>query len=540
MEKQKADAILSEYLPKLYGFAIQKSFSYAEAEELCAEIVGELYFSLRKAGEIYNLEGYVWRISQHTYSKYVSSKKKHAGISLDEITIPFIDRYTFEEEGAEESIRLRREIAFLTSIRREIVFSYYYENKKVAQIAREKGLPEGSVKWHLSQAREEMRKGFMMERKIGKLGIQPIQALSIGHDGTPGTKGGPEAYLSDRLSLNLVYSVYFAPKTREEIAGELGVTPVFIDERLELLEANGFLVRQAKDRFTTYVRFFPETYSNEFQEKLLKKRLEIAQILVRDYLPAVRSAIAGVTDLYIPGGNRELFEAAVCCYAVLNKCMLPITKDLSQYVVKTTDGGSYVVNVELPAHPSDPDYTLTLSRPDDWACGSMRRYSDKYPVSSWSLDSRFCSREGMWQNNLCEDYDYLYEFMTGSIVENEANAEKFKRLRSRQYLTEDDRVNILVVKGEQEDFFSKIPELDDSHKKLFADFALEMGSIRARDYPVQMRDLVVGTSVRNFVDNRVALMVKDILYGNGIFRPLTENERVTSDLLMFSDRLPKE
>lgn len=66
-----------------------------------------------------------------------------------------------------------------------------------------------------------------------------------------------------------------------------------------------------------------------------------------------------------------------------------------------------------------------------------------------------------------------------------------------------------------------------------------MASIRARDYPVQMRDLVVGTSARNFVNNRVALMVKDILYGDGIFRPLTENERVTSDLLMFSDRLPE-
>ena len=34
-------------------------------------------------------------------------------------------------------------------------------------------------------------------------------------------------------------------------------------------------------------------------------------------------------------------------------------------------------------------------------------------------------------------------------------------------------------------------------------------------------------------------MVLDILYGNGTFRPLTENERVGINLLVFSDVLPE-
>ncbi len=34
MIKQKADEIITEYLSRLYGFAIKKSFSYDEAEEL--------------------------------------------------------------------------------------------------------------------------------------------------------------------------------------------------------------------------------------------------------------------------------------------------------------------------------------------------------------------------------------------------------------------------------------------------------------------------------------------------------------------------
>ena len=52
MNKQKADKILTEYLPRIYGFAVKKSFSYDEAEEICADIVKELYESLLKSKEI--------------------------------------------------------------------------------------------------------------------------------------------------------------------------------------------------------------------------------------------------------------------------------------------------------------------------------------------------------------------------------------------------------------------------------------------------------------------------------------------------------
>lgn len=113
MDKQRADEIIIEYLQKIYGFAIKKSYSYDEAEELCAEIIGEVYLSLLKAKEIINIEGYIWRVSEHTYSKYVSYKKKHEGISIDGMQIPVFESYSFESPD-DEIKQLRREVAFLT------------------------------------------------------------------------------------------------------------------------------------------------------------------------------------------------------------------------------------------------------------------------------------------------------------------------------------------------------------------------------------------------------------------------------------------
>ena len=80
MEKQQADKLIVEYLPKIYGFAMKKAFSFAEAEELTSDIVAEVYHSLLSANEIINLDGYIWRISGYVYSKFVSSKKKREGI----------------------------------------------------------------------------------------------------------------------------------------------------------------------------------------------------------------------------------------------------------------------------------------------------------------------------------------------------------------------------------------------------------------------------------------------------------------------------
>ncbi|MBQ9938781.1 MAG: sigma-70 family RNA polymerase sigma factor, partial [Oscillospiraceae bacterium] len=538
MDKQRADRIITEYLQKIYGFAIKKSYSYDEAEEICAEIIKQLYSSLLKAKEIINIEGYVWRISEHTYSKFISSKKKHAGISIDEIHIPFFEDYFFEAPD-DEIKKLRQEVAFLTEKRRQIVYHFYYEDKSISVISREMGLPEGTVKWHLNKARIELKEAFSMERKIGKLGLSPITATSFGHCGDPGSNDGPEFYLGDKLNLNIVYSVYRSPKTKEEIAAELGLTLVYLEDKINFLEDNGFLVRTTQNRYTTFVNFTAEKYSLELQENKLKMQLQIAEILVNEYVPLVRKSVEPINDIYIPGGNRELFEAAAVFYGVSNKCVLPINKDLSDYIIKTTSGGEFIAFVNLDPQQSDPNYVPTLELPSYWSCGNMIRTSKKYPsVYSWSIDSRYSSREGNWSNNLTSDYEYLYEFSIGSIFDNAANAEKIARLKERRFLTEDNKINIMMILGSAEKFFAKIPTPNNDLKNKFANIALEFAMNESKNYPPQMRDLVICSSVGGFICNTVALMVMDILYKNGTFKTLSKNEKVTSNLLMFSDTLP--
>jgi len=536
MEKKKADRIITEYLQKIYGFAVKKSFCYDEAEELASEIVAEVYRSLLKADDICNIEGYVWRISEHVFARYVSSKKKHAGISLDGMELP--DETDFYEGEPEEEIALlRREIAFLTQKRREIVFAFYYENQSISEISKKQGIPEGTVKWHLNKAKNDLKEGYTMKRSIGKLGLKPIEAIGIGHDGSPGDKGGPECYLGDKLNLNIVYSVYFEPKTKSEIAAELGMTPVFIEDRVDALEANGYLVAQSGGRYTTYVEFSPETYSKERNERRLQMQEKVAELLVKEYIPAVRAALADEKDIYVPGGNRELWEATMIYYAIQSKCKLDIKTDISKYFIKTTDGGNFIAHVDLKQCAVDDAYCFSKQWPSYGVCGSMNRKSETYPVSSWSVDTRYTTRAGGWENNRNEDYEYLYEFMSGMISEDRVNAHKFKRLRERGFLSESDEICVTVVRDRS--IMSKIPPVSEKIKRQFASFALDYATECAKEYPPQMRDLIIYYDARGFVANTVAMMVWDMLYADGTFRPLTQKERATAGLVVFSDILPE-
>ncbi len=538
MNKQKVDQIITDYLQKLYGFAVRRTFSYEEAEELCSEIMLEVYQSLLSADEIVNLEGYIWRISENTYSRYVSSIKEHQGVSIDGIEIPYYDENNLEDD---ERIRiLRREIAFLSEIRRKIVFLFYYKKHSIAYISTELHLPEGTVKWHLNKARKELKEGYSMERRIGKLGLSPVEAIGFSHGGSVGLKGGPEYYLGDKVRLNIVYSVYHSPKTKQEIAQELGLTPVYIEDMISILEDNGYLVKTKNNKYTTYVVFNPEQYSLEQEENVIRTQLKIAEDLVKEYVLLVREAIKNIKNVYIPTANRELFEAAVIFYSILNRCRLDFDHNLPQYIIKDTNGGRYYAYVDIASQRCDPDYESQFKDlPCYWACGDMTRRSEKYPVlCSWSVNSKYSTREGGWKNNLTADYEYLYELIKGDISDTPVNEEKINRLRELNFISEDNSVNVMIFEGDKSELFDKIPPLDQSVKDRYAKQALDNAMQVAKSYPPQMQDFIVNFELGDFIGQRVALMVMDILYSDGTFKPLDERERITSNLIMFSDILP--
>ena len=188
----------------------------------------------------------------------------------------------------------------------------------------------------------------------------------------------------------------------------------------------------------------------------------------------------------------------------------------------------------------DPHYKCTHDiEKYNGICGAMTRDSQKYPcLYSWSVDSKLDSRKGLWQNNLNSDYEAVYEVITKAISDDKTNSEKFKRLRERDFITKDGKINIMVVKGKAAELFDKIPKPDEKLLSEFAKYALEQAMVVVKQYPSQLQDFVIVDFMQQFIGNSVALMVLYELYENGTFRSLTKQEKVTANLLMFADKLP--
>ena len=301
--------------------------------------------------------------------------------------------------------------------------------------------------------------------------MNPVKAKGFGHNGRPGDGGGPEKYLSDQLDLNIVYSCYYEPRTADEIADELGVTPVFLSDRIAKLEGSGFLVREKGGRFTTYVEFSPLTYSLAEEEELNRKQLEAAKILADEYYPVVSDAVDRLGEIYLPTGNRQLAEMSIFLHKV---CTTPVSsagRDISRYYIKTPDGGEFIAYAVLEQTCSDPDYQPSIPMENWLCCGAMNRWSDKYPVGSWSYDTKWTSRQGAWENNLGEDYEKLYEYMTHQLPDIPANAEKLARLRERGMIDESGRVTVMVARTGVRDEIESIPSIGESVTRRFADAA---------------------------------------------------------------------
>lgn len=86
MEKKEADCIIKDYVKPLYGFALNKTCSIAEAEELAGRITLEVYQALLKKTEFLDLNSYIFKIAHYVWAKYVGEKVKGSNSCRSMIT----------------------------------------------------------------------------------------------------------------------------------------------------------------------------------------------------------------------------------------------------------------------------------------------------------------------------------------------------------------------------------------------------------------------------------------------------------------------
>ncbi|MCL2421940.1 MAG: RNA polymerase sigma factor, partial [Defluviitaleaceae bacterium] len=252
MHKQQADQIITSFMEKIFGFALTKTLNTDKAQELAARITFDVYTSLLKTDHVHNMDGYIYRISSNVYARFVDEAVRGRHISLDNVHVSAAGDFTLDVEKNETYHRLRQQVSYLGKLQREIVVMHYFDGLKQSEIARRLQLPQGTVKWHLHEARNQLKGGFQMnEKQHANLHLSPIRLTHMGSSGNPMPGKGTDFYLSKLIAQNIAYAAYWQPKTISEIAEAIGVPAAFIEDEVAYLEAHSFLDKLAGGKYQT-------------------------------------------------------------------------------------------------------------------------------------------------------------------------------------------------------------------------------------------------------------------------------------------------
>ena len=130
---------------------------------------------------------------------------------------------------------VHRRISFLTRAYREVMMMYYIDGLSTAEIANRQGTSEGAVRQRLFSARQKIRSEVeeMTETYNKPLALDKIDYVIWG-TGTP-RWGDPRVVCSRMFSKHIIWLCSKAPMSASEIAEELNVPTVYVEEELEIL-----------------------------------------------------------------------------------------------------------------------------------------------------------------------------------------------------------------------------------------------------------------------------------------------------------------
>lgn len=414
MNRQDVEKTITEYLKPIFGFALKRCKSIHDAEDLSQEIAIRAFRALLIKDDVADMGKFIWTVAHNTLSNYYrDAAKSMVGVSIDEVAELIADPYSEldTDDNTEAIHRLQTEIAYLSKLQRRIVIAYYFENRKQADIAQELDIPLGTVKWHLFEAKKELKRGMDTMRKASELKFNPIKFHSYGINGSVGKKS-PDEFFRSTLAQNICYCVRNTAKTINEIADDLGVSPVYVETEVEFLEEYGFLQAQKDKYIVGFIISEPTAELLTMQNDMYKRA---AELFANDLYDELTSSgilddpdiLCGQTDAPIsltesPKADRNFILWTLIPYIAAWSGEKLMDESISFEEVATIrpDGAHNIYHASVV-----PDEMVL---PDDYVymrnwCGPMWNKGDYQMM--WQIDSEWSDRAPVKERNIPEEQE---------------------------------------------------------------------------------------------------------------------------------------
>jgi len=258
-----AAEFVEENLKTIFAYALSRVKNKDDAEDLTNDIVLAILQSEAKLKDENAFYGYVWGIAANTYRKFMRKKVRN---DYDELSEEREDGSDFTEGllAREDVKQLHREIALLSKEYRECTVAYYFDELSCAQVAEKLGISLEMVKYYLFKTRKILKEGISMEREFGEKSFKPapFEFMTIFSG-----EFNREYYnlFTRKLPGQILLSAYYTPMTTRELVIELGVSSVYLEDELELLEKYGLITKNQAGKYQTKLLIYTDDFVNEFR-----------------------------------------------------------------------------------------------------------------------------------------------------------------------------------------------------------------------------------------------------------------------------------
>lgn len=278
--------INSELIESTYLFCVKRVSDSEAAKDLAQDILYEAVRALAGGREIVSFYSWYWKMARNKYADYIRHKRSPdmpieaaGGIAAD---VP----QPIEKLIAEEDISaLNYSLSRLASSYREIMIRFYLRGQSVQSVADDLGIPVGTVKRRLFDARKQLKERFDNMNNIGKSAYAPAQTDLFWGDSAMQASCLMD---SSKIIPQVMVICRSEQKSVNEIADEMGIAPVYLEEILERMTEEKLLISPAKGKYLSNCCVFPKQeyseaklYANKafhdggFPEKITEKLLAV-------------------------------------------------------------------------------------------------------------------------------------------------------------------------------------------------------------------------------------------------------------------------
>ena len=246
-----------DLIEKVYLYSYKKLSNKADAEDLAQDILTETLIMLHKGMEIHSFYSWFWSLAHNKYCTFLSKRNKspHAiNIEDDGIAGVLATDTSFEDSLLiqEEISQLNYAISRLSVQHREILIMFYLKEMKISDIAGSLNIPAGTVKRRLFDMKKNLRKGFENMNNVGKSTYAPSTVHIWGG------YAAPFYHTGDLITKQIFVACRMEGKTLNELADEIGVAPVYLEDRMKFPLEHKILKTDAKGRYLTDFCVIPE------------------------------------------------------------------------------------------------------------------------------------------------------------------------------------------------------------------------------------------------------------------------------------------